>query len=297
MVDQLAPSSYTTSSFHRARWNVLDLITIFAARTIPASIFCEIDMEAAENLRQRLSNDDQKITITAVILKAIAIAQKSHPLSRSYRLGWGRLITTPKPAAGFTVERMLSKDNQFSESGEQAAVFFGVIDDTQTKPLHQIASELAAYGSGDYKQVPQLAKEHFLSKFPWISRQIYVAMGLNIPFLRTMINRATFGVTSLGKYGATTIIAPNVCTSIFGVGTVEPQPVVIDHKIEIRKTMTLCYSFDSLIVDTESAAHFVSTIRGILESGLAGHLHKDDAVDTLRRIPTINTDAEIKNAA
>ncbi len=297
MQEKLAPSSYTTSSFHRARWNVLDLITVFAGRTIPASIFCDIDMEAAEHLRQRLSNDEQKITITAVILKAIAIGQKSHPTSRSYRLGLGKLITTPKPVAGFTVERMLSKSNEFSQSGDQAAVFFGVIDDTQTKPLRQIAAELAAYGNGDYKQVPQLAKEHFLSNFPWISRQIYVAMGLNIPYLRTIINRATFGVTSLGKYGATTIIAPNVCTSIFGVGTVEPQPVVIDDKIEIRKTMTLCYSFDSLLVDIGSAAHFVSTIRDLLESGLAGHLHQSDAVETVRIIPTVSSEPEIKKAA
>jgi len=272
--------SYTFSNFHRARWNVMDLITIIAGKTIPASIFCDIDMEAAEELRKRLSSEEQRVTITAVILKAIAIAQISHPTTRSIRLPWGKIVTPEIPVAGFTVERMV---------GEQAAVFFGVIDQAQTKPLRQIACELSAYGSAPLDQMPQLKKEHLLSKFPWILRQIYVVVGENVPFLRRAINRGTFGVTSLGKFGATTIMAPNVCTSIFGVGTVEAQAVVVNDKIVTRKTMTICYAYDSLLVTNGRAVSFMQSIRALLESGLAGHLDASESGQPAQLIEMENT--------
>jgi hypothetical protein len=259
--------AFTKSSFHRARWNVMDLITIIAGQTKPAHILSDINMEAVETLRENLAEGGSKVTVTAIILKAISVAQLSHPRSRCYKLPLGKIVDRKEPVAGFTVERMI---------GEQAAVFFGNIHNAHVKPLAEIGKELAAYGGGDIMKVPQLAKEHVLSKFPWILRQLYINIALNVSFLRDIVNPATFGLTSLGKFGLETVLAPNVSTCIFGVGTVEPRVVVIDNEIKSQKMMTVCFSFDTHVLEMGQAAHLFSTLRDLLETGLAGHLTADE---------------------
>src|SRR5262249_34329160 len=139
--------NYTTDSFPRPRWNVLDMITIINKGSVPTLMACEIDMTWAEELRTQLKENGYKTTATAIFLKAIAIAQRSPPESRSAVLPWGKLVTFRDIVAGFTVERMI---------GSQPAVFFGAIEHADTKPLAEIAKELKAYGEGDMPQVPQL---------------------------------------------------------------------------------------------------------------------------------------------
>jgi hypothetical protein len=143
-------------------------------------------------------------------------------------------------------------------------------------PLAQIAQELQRYGTADVMSVPQLAKEHILSKVPWILRRIYIAIALHIPFLRQIVNPSTFGLTSLGKFGLNTLLAPNVSTCIFGVGTVEPRVKVIENEIKARRMMSVVFSSDTLVVDMGQAAHFLAAIQALIETGLAGHLTDEE---------------------
>ncbi|CAN5585823.1 hypothetical protein BH11CYA1_BH11CYA1_24770 [soil metagenome] len=258
---------YTTSSFHRARWNVMDMITLISTKTIPTHILTDFDMEEAEILRSKLSTEESKVTVTAIILKAIAIAQLSNPQTRALRLPLGHIIQRKEPVAGFTVERMI---------GTQPAVFFGIINDAHTKPLAQIAKELQNHGTGEIMSVPQLAKEHVLSMFPWILRRFYIAIALHIPFLRQIVNSATFGLTSLGKFNLNTLLAPNISTCIFGVGTVEPRVKVIENEIKARRMMSVVFSADTKVVDMSQAAKFLATIQKLIESGLSGHLTDEE---------------------
>ncbi len=174
---------------------------------------------------------------------------------------------TTRPIAGFTVERMI---------GLQPAVFFGIIKDVHKMPLAQIAQELNRYGTAEIMSVPQLAKEHILSNVPWILRRIYIAIALHIPFLRQIVNPATFGLTSLGKFGLNTLLAPNISTCIFGVGTVEPRVKVIENEIKARRMMSVVFSSDTLVVDMGQAAQFLAAIQALIESGLAGHLTDEE---------------------
>jgi hypothetical protein len=258
-------------SLARSRWNVLDLITIFTQRTRPAVLISDIDVTTIENLRARLAARGNKITTTAFLLKAISIAQIKFPLSRSFRLPSGKLITAEKPVAGFTVERPV---------GDQPTVFFANIHDAQTKPLKEIAAELQQYGSGDLLEVPQLAKEVKLTRLPWIARQVGIWIGMRIPVIRQLVNPATFGMTSLGKFGMQTLIAPNITTSIFGVGSIEPRPKVgDDDKIEVRKLMTMTFAVDTAVMPVSDAASLLSDIKDLIESGLKGQLSPEEEIE------------------
>jgi 2-oxoacid dehydrogenases acyltransferase (catalytic domain) len=260
-------SEYETSSLARARWNVLDLLRHISTRAMSISLFCDIDVEAADRICKLLSTPELKITITAFLLKAIAVAQLRHPNSRAYRLPDGTKVTASEPVAGFTVERVVEG---------APAVFLGTIDGPHTKGLAEIAAELQSYGKSDLDQVPQLAKADFYSKLPWPFRKLCMLVGVHFPSVRKSVISATFGLTSLGKYGMQTLIAPSITTSIFGIGAIESKAVVKGKKIQVRKLMNVCFSADALVLNIYQAARFMRDVKKVVESGLAGYLTREE---------------------
>ena len=258
--------NYSISKLPRPRWNVLDLIEVMNKGNVPTYILCDVDMTWAEDLRQRLKSVGVKVTVTAILLKAIAIAQRAHPESRTLRMPWGRQVTLGNIVAGFTVERFV---------GSQAAVFFGAIDDADTKPVEQIAEELKAYGTSDLDEVAQLNVQNRFNNFPWLIRQFILMMGRQFPAFRLKYQGATFGLSTLGKYGAKVLIPPCVTTSIFGIGSVEDRAVVRDGEIQIRPMMTIVLNFDHRIIDGAPAARFLQDVRRLMEGGLEGYLTGD----------------------
>ncbi|HNM51453.1 MAG TPA: 2-oxo acid dehydrogenase subunit E2, partial [Candidatus Obscuribacter sp.] len=112
------------------------MIQIIGRDSVSTYMFCDVDMTWAENLRKTLKAYGQKVTVTAILLKAIGIAQRAHPESRTALLPWGKTVTFNDIVAGFTVERVI---------GQQPAVFFGAIDNPDTKSVEEIAGELRQY--------------------------------------------------------------------------------------------------------------------------------------------------------
>lgn len=270
---------YTFSWLPRGRWNVLDLID-FGRKSVPTYLFCDIDMTWAEQLRKRLMDIGHRTTITAILLKAIGIAQKHHPASRSALLPWGQIVTFHRIIAGFTVER-------YVECGP--VVFFGSINDPDRKSVEQIAAELRDYAEKDINEIPQLDLEHRFSKMPWLFRKFVFWLGKRFPSIRLKCQGATFGFSTLGKYKLRSIIPPNVCTSVFGVGTVEPRPVVNNNQIEIRSMMTLTLNFDHRLIDGAPAARFLNDVRTLLEGGLARYLDDQDLTNGIRLVEPLKS--------
>lgn len=169
---------------HRARWNLIDMIKIVSSASIPATLFYDIDVSWTEALRDRYAALGYKVTVTAVLLKAIAIAQLAHPCSRTVMLPNGRLIQLNKLEGQFTVEKFVD---------EQPAVFFGSVKQPHKKAITEIGTELEAYAQQPIADVPQLAIEDRFSRFPWVLRQILIFLGMRIPQLRIRFMGATFG--------------------------------------------------------------------------------------------------------
>lgn len=258
--------NYKTTEYPRPRWNVLDMINVMNKGSVPTLMACEIDMTWAEELRVQLKEHGYKTTATAIFLKAIAIAQRSHPESRTAVLPWGKLVTFRDIVAGFTVERMI---------GSQPAVFFGAIENADTKPLAEITKELKAYGEGDIPQVPNLDIQNRFNNMPWLFRQFILMLGRRYPWIRLKYLGATFGLSSLGKFGIKWLFPPCITTSTFGVGEVEDRAVVVDGKIEIRKMVTLTLNFDHRVIDGAPAARFLQDIRTLMEGGLEDYLRSE----------------------
>jgi pyruvate/2-oxoglutarate dehydrogenase complex dihydrolipoamide acyltransferase (E2) component len=248
------------------------MINVIGEKSVPTYMFVDVDASWMENLRQKYSKRGLKITATAILLKAIAIAQRTHPMSRTTALPWGRTAVLHDIVAGFTVER-------FVES--HPAVFFGAIEKPDSKPLEEIAKELKEYGQAPMKDIEQLDVQNRFNNMPWLFRRFILWLGMRYPAVRLRYMGATVGISSLGKLGIKGLIPPCVSTSTFGVGAVEERPVVKDGKIEIRPMFTLILNFDHNLIDGAPAARFLNDIIALLEGGLEQHIDVDQKVGEL----------------
>jgi pyruvate/2-oxoglutarate dehydrogenase complex dihydrolipoamide acyltransferase (E2) component len=258
--------NFTLSSLARARWNILDMVVVVGKHSVPTYFFLDVDMTWAENLRQQFSKYGIRITATALLLKAIAIAQRSHPDTRTIMLPFGRTAVCNDIVAGFTVERLVE---------DQPALFFGAIEEPDTKSVQDISNELKAHAEGSFNSVHQLDIQNKFTKVPWLLRQIILWIGLRYPSFRLRSLGATFGLSSLGKFGLSAMIPPCVTTSTFGIGTIEPRAVVREGSIQIRKMMTITLNFDHRMIDGAPAAKFLQDVRTLLEGGLEKYIQEE----------------------
>lgn len=254
------------SKLPRLRWNILDMINIVGADSVPTYFFLDIDMTWVEELRATLAKNGIRVTATAFLLKAIAIAQRAHPDTRTAMLPFGRTVVFNDIVAGFTVERFI---------GSQPTLFFGAIKEPDTKSISEISEELRAHAEQDVDDVSGLDLQHKFTWMPWWMRRIILWVGLQIPAIRLQCLGATFGLSSLGKFGIKAMIPPCVSTSTFGVGAIEKRPVVLNGQIEIRKMMTLTLNFDHRIIDGAPAARFLNDVQKLLEGGLEKYLQEE----------------------
>ena len=258
--------SYEYVSLHPARLNLLDMINSVGRASIPATLFYDIDMAWWEAIKRRFVDAGHKVTVTAVLIKAIAIAQKNHPKTRTQMLPIGGLVQFNMVRAQFTVERFID--------GEPA-LFFGDIEDPDTKSLQNISAELQAYGNEPIEKIPQLEIQNRFSRYPWILRQLIIYFGIRIPAMRLRYMGATFGLSSLGKYGCRNLISPSVITSMFCVGEVEDRPMARDGKVEVRPQLSLVLNFDHRVMDGATAARFMKEIIELLQGGLEAHMTEE----------------------
>ena len=113
------------------------------------------------------------------------------------------------------------------------------------------------YAERDIADVPQLAIEERFNHMPWLVRRFILLLGLAIPWIRFHYMPASFGLTSLGKYGIKGVITALLLrASTFGVGTVEQKAVVRNGQIEIRPMMNLMLNFDHRLIDGAPATRF-----------------------------------------
>src|SRR5262249_42438499 len=143
----LSNKKFSLSAIPQCRWNVLDLLNIVGKDAARAYIFLDVDMSWADKLRATFAEHGQHVTVTAILLKAIATAQRLYPQSLQGYLPFNMRVTYHDVVAGFTVERFVDKE---------PAVFFGMIEKPEQKSLPQIAAELKEYGTRKIEELPKL---------------------------------------------------------------------------------------------------------------------------------------------
>lgn len=245
------------------RRNVLDLLELFGRKALTSHIFVDIDMEWVDCIRSCFEKSGQRVTVTAILIKAISIAQKSHPAGRTFPLPGSRTVTYNDVVAGFTVERMVDGD---------PVVFFGEIEQSQEKTLPELALALERYANGEIMNLPKLRQQMLFARMPGLLRKAVLFVASWIPGVRQMCMRSTFGLSNLGSLGATACFGPSVCTSVFGVGAITNRVMTQEGAIRIGTAMTLALSFDQRAMDAGQAILFLRDVKRLMEGGLGEYV-------------------------
>ncbi len=250
---------------HRSpyRRNVLDLLELFGKKALTSHIVADVNMKWVNHILRCYESSGQRVTVTAILIKAISVAQKSHPAGRTFPLPGSRTVTYNDVVAGFTVERMVD--------GE-AIVFFGEIEQSQEKSLPELALALESYARGDIMSLPKLRQQMLFSRMPGLLRRAVLIVASWIPCLRQMCMKSTFGLSNLGALGASACFGPSVCTSVFGVGAITDRVMARDGAIHIEPAMTLALSFDQRVMDAGQAALFLRDVKGLMEGVLGDYI-------------------------
>jgi len=235
---------------------VLELLQVFGKRARTAHLFVDVDMSRVQASRHFHEKSGHHLTLTAYLLKAISLAQINHPISRTQYLNPFTQVTFDEVAAGFTVER---------EVDGEMIVFFGEIEEPTQKSLEEIGDILHSYSHDDLASLPRLQEQMKFARLPSFAQDMIMLLGMLMPALRLRLQKATFGLSSLGALGITVACGPSVCTSVFGVGRVEERPVVADGEIKIRSYLCLALSYDQKVMDGRQAAAFLTQTKEILE--------------------------------
>lgn len=243
----------------RPRWNVIDVMEVVAPPAMPVPLSFDIDVSWAEALRKRYFELGHKVAITAILLKAIALAQREHPMTRTHQLPTGKLVTFNQITAGFTVERIISGT---------PAVFFGTIKDADSKTILEIAKELRAYAQDPVDSIPQLKLQVQCLEYPRWVRKLIMHLCVWIPRVRMAVIPASFGVSSVGRWGCKTGQPPCLTTTTFGVGEVEKRPLIVNGEVEARPVISVTYVFDHRIIDGAPACRFMKAVMDLLQGAM-----------------------------
>lgn len=184
-----------------------------------------------KKLNENLKKDQAKMTVTAIMLKAVAAALRDYPmLNCSYDAATQEIIFKDYIHLGVAVDT-------------PRGLIVPVLRDADKKPLPQIAAELN--GISEKMKTGKIDVDKDL-------------------------RGATFTVTNVGALGgnfATPMVnCPEV--GILGMGKATQTPVVYEGAIVARLMMPVYLSFDHRMVDGADAARFCREVISSLENPL-----------------------------
>jgi len=190
----------------------------------------DIDMERAIDARVALNEiSDVKISFNDIVVKASAMALRKHPEINSSWLG-----DTIRKHGDVNVAVAVAIDE---------GLMTPVLNHTDKKTLQQISAET--------RELAGLARDRKLQP--------------------EQMEGSTFTISNLGMFGIEEFTAiinpPNAC--ILAVGSIRDVPVVKNGEVVPGKRMKVTLSSDHRIVDGAKAAHFLNTLRTMIENPLA----------------------------
>jgi pyruvate dehydrogenase E2 component (dihydrolipoamide acetyltransferase) len=192
------------------------------------------DITEMENNRRRLNADMRegrpKMTLTAIVLKAVASALRDHPILNC------------------------SYDGEAGEIIHKDYVHIGVAVDTPRGLVVPVIRDV------DKRTLPEVAE----------ALNDVAVRARDAKFAIAELRGGTFTITNVGALGGTgstpMVNFPEV--AILGLSKASQQPTIIDGQIVARLLLTLSLSFDHRVVDGADAARFTRNVAESLENPL-----------------------------
>ncbi len=197
-----------------------------AKQTVPHFYLVgDVMMRAAMEFLREVSTPQQKVTVTGLLVKAVATALKEHPRVNA-RFDGDAVVLNDRCNVGVAV-------------AVEDGLFVPVVRDADARGLAEISAELGSLAetARDGKLIPEQYE------------------GGSI----TISNLGMYGVASFLPI----INPPESC--IIGVGAISDQVVAQGDGMRIEPMVAISISADHRVIDGAEAAQFFQTLKGLLE--------------------------------
>ena len=209
------------------------------------------------------------ISIYSFFIKTIANVLHLEPKINS-TIRWGKLYERETKSVFF---HTISKNEPDDLTGI-------VIRDGHSKSIADVQSEFkfkikkANQGINDFvesKKIVKLLPAFFTKSILNIYSFFAYSLNINLPLFKQPND--AFGsvmLTSVGQFGIANALCPIApytrVPMVISMGDVIEKPVVIDQKVQVRKVLTLGFTFDHRIMDGVHIAKFINGLRSIFNN-------------------------------
>jgi len=187
-----------------------------------------IDVEALVSLREQLKNQQVKVSINDLIVRACALALRKHPVVNS---GFNSVKQSVIQFKTIDIAIAVSLDE---------GLITPIVRHADFKNLGELAVEI--------RQLAQRAREGKLEPHEY--------------------KGGSFTISNLGMYGVSNfqaIINPPQA-AILAVSGIQDIPIVRHQQIVIGKVLNLTLSVDHRVIDGVAAATFLQTLKNLIEN-------------------------------
>lgn len=229
MLEAPSASAYREESITPMRKTIATRLTQSIGPIPTFYLTVEIEMDNAINLRKQINeklNDEDKVSLNDIIVKAAAMALMKHPfVNSSYRDDKIRFY-------------------EDADIGVAVAIEDGLITPVIRKANRKGITEI----SREIKQLAARAREKKLQPEEYTGATFSIS------------NLGMFGIKQF-----TALINPPEA-AILAVGTATETPVVRNGNIEIHSIMSVTMSCDHRVIDGATGAKFLQTFKQMLEN-------------------------------
>lgn len=229
------------------------------------SIYGQMDVDATAALAF-LAEQEEKVTITHLVARAVAVALRDQPELNAKVRFWGRLEQRE------TIDLFVTVATGGDLSGAR-------IDRADHKSLVAVAREVSERAGkirkGNDKDYARTRGA--MKSLPWwLARPATWATDVLVNELHVELPGMPgdpFGsaiVTSVGMFGIDSAFAPFVplarCPMLILVPEVRPRPWAVGDTVEVRPVLRLCATFDHRIIDGAAAGRFAARLTELFAS-------------------------------
>ena len=229
------------------------------------SIYGQMDVDATRALAF-LAAQQERITITHLVARAVALALRDQPELNAKVRFWGRLEQRE------TIDLFVTVATGRDLSGAR-------IDRADHKSLVQLAREVGERAGrirqGDDQDHARTRSA--MKAIPWwLARPTTLVTDVLVNELHVELPGTPadpFGsaiITSVGMFGIDAAFAPFVplarCPMLILVPEVRPRPWAVGNTVEVRPVLRLCATFDHRIIDGAAAGRFAARLTALFAS-------------------------------
>jgi len=213
---------------------------------------------AREAIRQHKIQTGEAISFSAFFLACLGKAIDSDKQMHAYRNWRNQLIIFDEVDVNMLFE---------VEVEGKKTIRPHILREVNKRGVREIHDEIRAFQNQHENSQESKFIDRFVRLPGFIRRLFFWGLFKNPQLLKEYYG--TVLVSSVGMFGMGTgwgIPVPNHSLQLT-LGGIGEKPGVVDHRVEVRKYMSVTISFDHDVIDGAPAARFIHRLKGLIENG------------------------------